>query len=122
MTGVANDAALRIRCRECGKHETLRWRSDVNATLAIEHLCHGCHFWTDLFRRGEVGEIRSVRVDGAHYVIGDGDPRLSMRGYGGRRFVVQFFDGRVIETTNLWHQGFVPEHFRSRLPDNASFG
>lgn len=26
------------------------------------------------------------------------------------------------ETTNLWHQGKIPEHYRGRLPDNAKWG
>lgn len=40
---------------------------------------------------------------------------------GGRKFHIQMHDGQVIETTELWHQGTIPEHFRERLPDNANF-
>jgi hypothetical protein len=42
-----------------------------------------------------------------------------MRGYGGAKWRVQFLDGREVETSNLWHQGTVPEQYRRYLPDNA---
>jgi hypothetical protein len=41
------------------------------------------------------------------------------RGFAGRRFVIRFHDGRIVETTNLWSNGIIPEHFRDRLLDNA---
>jgi hypothetical protein len=63
-----------------------------------------------------------ARVGGKHYAIGPerrGDKQLC--GFGGAKFIIQFFDGRRVETMNLWHQGVIPEHFRIRLPDNAEF-
>jgi len=45
-----------------------------------------------------------------------------MKGYGGRKFIIEFFDERpTITTHNLWHQGEIPPHFRDRLQDEANF-
>ncbi|MEV0149746.1 MULTISPECIES: hypothetical protein [unclassified Nonomuraea] len=60
-----------------------------------------------------------VVVDGEHYTIG-GDTG-GFRGFGGRRFGIEWFDGRKATTRNLWHQGTVPAEWRHRYPDNARF-
>lgn len=63
---------------------------------------------------------RSVRIAGKHYAIWP-ETDTGARGFGGRQFTIQFSDGRVVRTTNLWHQGEIPEQFRAFLPDNARF-
>lgn len=60
-----------------------------------------------------------ARIDGDHYIVGAEDAPNSMRGYGGRKFGIKFNDGRVVITTNLWHQGTIPEAWREKLPNNA---
>lgn len=63
-------------------------------------------------------------IDGEHYVIAPEDENRSFwsaRGFGGRKFVIRFFDGREVTTTNLWHQGTIPPKFRDQMPDNAEF-
>ncbi|MFB7823855.1 hypothetical protein [Streptomyces hydrogenans] len=60
---------------------------------------------------------RRVVVDGQHYVIGSG----SGGGFGGRRFDIEFFDGRKVTTYDLWSQGTIPPKHRERYPDNARF-
>lgn len=60
-------------------------------------------------------------ADGRHYRINP-DLRPGERGvagFGGSPATVKFFDGRVVETRNLWSQGVVPAPFRDRLPDDA---
>jgi hypothetical protein len=66
----------------------------------------------------------AVRIDGACYIIGaenDG----GLRGFSGRKFTIEFisgkFKGQIIDTTNLWHQGEIPEELKSMLPDSARF-
>jgi hypothetical protein len=47
-----------------------------------------------------------------------------MRGFGGHEFHIRFTDGREeaeVETSNLWCQGNIPEHFSKLLPNNAEF-
>ncbi|MEU7039822.1 hypothetical protein AB0A77_02035 [Streptomyces varsoviensis] len=60
---------------------------------------------------------RRVVVDGQHYVIGPGNSG----GFGGRRFDIEFFDGRRVTTRDLWSQGAIPPKHRRRYPDNARF-
>jgi hypothetical protein len=60
-----------------------------------------------------------VVVDGEHYSICADTG--AFRGHGGRRFDIEFFDGRTATTRNLWHQGTVPAEWRYRYPDNARF-
>lgn len=62
---------------------------------------------------------QQVVVDSEFYVIGDG--KGAMRGYGGRAFEIEFFDGRRITTRDLWHGGTVPPRWRDTYPDNARF-
>lgn len=64
---------------------------------------------------------RSVRVKGEHFLIEPESSDFPMRGFGGGRFLIHFKDGRLVETTNLWSQGKIPEELRKRIPDNAEF-
>lgn len=76
--------------------------------------CFLCDFWVRKIQSG-----KGVRIAGHHYQIGvEGS---AFPGFSGRRFVILFRDGTKIVTTNLWHQGEIPERFRGELPDNAEF-
>jgi hypothetical protein len=110
-------------CKECTKlveEKKLPYSEALNKELIFKQLCFSCNFWC--IRCLGVESLKSVRVNGLHYWIGNtcgGDKKF--RGFGGRRFVIRFMGGREVTTTNLWHQGEIPEHFRERLPDNATF-
>lgn len=56
-------------------------------------------------------------IDGVRYSLGPG----SSGGMAGRKFEIEFFDGRKVTTNDLWCQGEIPESFRSRIPDTARF-
>ena len=100
-------------CKECGVIENGKWARDVEERLARLNLCHACGFWTNLLGQD------SVRIGGEHYTIGDGKGQF--RGHSGRAFLIRFLDGREVVTCDLWCQGKIPQHFKSRLPDNAEF-
>jgi len=71
---------------------------------------------------GDVDQIEPanrVVIDGEHYMLGDNT--AGMKGFGGRRFDIEFFDGRRVTTTDLWFQGVIPPKWRERFPDNARF-
>ncbi|GGY88793.1 hypothetical protein CP967_31265 [Streptomyces nitrosporeus] len=81
-------------------------------------------FWTghsqhpDIYTLpSDANESRRVVVDGQHYSIGPGNSG----GFGGRRFDIEFFDGRKVTTHDLWSQGTIPPKHRERYPDNARF-
>jgi len=69
-----------------------------------------------------------VRIDGYMYDIRAELPPIPSvpeptggKGFGGRRFIIRFHDGRVVETRNLWMIGIIPDEYREALPDNAVF-
>lgn len=74
-------------------------------------------------KQGDVIEGKlCVRVGGEHYLILP-ETEAALAGFEGRIFVIEFTSGpnagKVVSTTNLWHQGSIPKKFSPELPDNA---
>jgi hypothetical protein len=107
------------KCKECGGQEQGNWMDDVSIKLALRELCHTCDFWHEKILIKDDPE--TARIDGTHYRVGQESVRGLFQGFGGHKFVIQFADGREVTTTNLWHQGPIPERFADRLPNNAVF-
>ena len=59
----------------------------------------------------------AVIVNGRCYHIGDEDSKSPFRGFGGTPWIIEFFDGRVVYTTNLWDNGKIPPELG--IQDNA---
>lgn len=104
-----------ITCGMCGKEERLHWSADVEAQLRERKLCFGCNFWENQARKG-----CDTVIDGFTYGPGNRTSG-SFRGMAGRRFDIEYFDGRKVTTYDLWGGGEIPEAFRDRLPDTARF-
>ena len=106
-----------VACVECGT----RWHVDLGdgpgEELVRESYCFSCGFWS--LYEAMKDDPKVVRIEGHHFLIGE--PSCGMKGSYGRRFVVEFFDGRRVETDCLWSQGRIPPRFRDRMPDNARF-
>lgn len=106
------------RCRECGIDEHREYFD-----LREKELCGDCGFWIEKVERAEY--VQSIRVEGTCYWRGNEDERgldNSMRGFGGRAFYYVKTDdpGQTVQVAkSLWHNGVIPERFKSRLPDNA---
>jgi hypothetical protein len=62
-----------------------------------------------------------ARINGVHYVIGREDASSFWKGSGGRQVKIKFSNGEEITTTNLWHQGGIPEELKTILKDNAEW-
>ena len=108
-------------CRECGGEISLEFCEEEKRKLIERQLCFHCHFWQEKIDMEDAPRV--VRIEGKHYMICEersGMPGM-FRGFGGTPFTIRFNDGRETKTRNLWHQGTIPERFRGRLPDNASF-
>jgi len=103
-------------CPSCGKSYTRRHTPDSY----IGNNCFDCSFWLGKTDYPDYMKNHQVIINGEHYMAYAETDGL-VRGFGGRRFRIQFFDGRIIDTNNLWGQGPIPERFRSMLPDNADF-
>jgi hypothetical protein len=111
-------------CKICGKADNPNnWIGGLP-----EGLCFYCAFWTEKLEEYNKGAASKVVVIAGHmYYIGEekyvGDTAYpTWRGFGGRRFKIHRFDtDETIETTNLWHNGVIPDRFRDQLPDTAKF-
>ena len=99
-------------CPCCG-NEYVR---DMPPDTYFYDCCEDCSFWLEKLYLPDYTD-RQVIVDGTHYMLGNS----SIKGFAGATFKIKFFSGCIVETSNLWHQGRIPEHFRSALPDNAVF-
>lgn len=103
-------------CKCCGK--TYKKRHSPEAYLGNN--CFDCSFWLCKTDYPDYVANRRAIINGDHYMAYAETDGI-FRGSGGRRFIIQFFDGRIIETNNLWHQGTIPDRFRELLQDNAVF-
>ena len=99
-------------CPCCGSE----YIKDLPPDTYFYDCCDDCSFWLEkLYLPDYV--TKQVIVGGTHYMLGNS----SIKGFAGAKFTIKFFSGRIVETSNLWRQGRIPEHFRSALPDNAVF-
>ncbi len=104
-------------CKVCNDSFDATGHSNRERLLSVG-VCPACDFMMSLW------EIRNnpdvVRVNGEHYMIRQSHE--GVKGFGGHKIVIQFNDGRVVETNNLWHQGVIPAEWRlTYLYDNAVF-
>ena len=116
-----NTRTLPEPCRECGNSVELHWQKDVEDILTLHNLCFTCNFWRE---KEEIkDEPRIARIDGVHFSVGEECPDAPAfcKGHGGSKFAIKFFDGRHVESRNLWCQGSIPHTWRERLPNNAEF-
>lgn len=108
-------------CVECGGTDRATYVSETRERMLARSLCFLCLFWHD--RIEAQSNPKACVISGQSFQ--DAGRRTggsqSSLGFGGREFHIEFFDGRVIETNNLYAQGEVPERFRDRLPDTARF-
>lgn len=132
---LAEHVTAQPTCRECGAPVVTRNDSRAADMLSEGH-CSTCWFWTR--RLAEFGPRFAV-VAGCLYSIGEDELAMARRcrwpvengrlrgdyrhvlGHAGAECIIRFNDGRTVTTTNLWAHGEVPEWFRERLPDNATF-
>lgn len=96
-------------CPVCGKYTTPMY---MNGECSDECFTRG--FWQETLND------TAIIINGKCYHVGDEDDTSSyFRGFGGARYKIQFNNGKIIETTNLWLNGIIPDEFK--VPDNAKF-
>lgn len=125
----SEDGTSTGRCRyDHGNADGTNTVYDLTATLRdsqitvqiLESENHADGFWGPGGARDGDDPNRRVVVDHTHYYI-EPDTTGGMQGHGGRRFEIEFFDGRRVVSRNLWYQGPIPPKWRERYPDNARF-
>ena len=111
-----------MKCKICDQEFDLDrfYRKD---TLAKKQMCFDCNFWQNRLEDDAKLPPHTVcMIDGHHYIIGpEDDPETQFRGFGGYKFVIEFFDGVQVTTTNLWYQGEPGEAWKEKFPNNALF-
>ena len=104
-----------MQCIICNKEID---KSRYSNKILCSTECFMIDYWND--RVKDINPKVAI-IKGEHYTIGNEKEKGGFRGFGGRKFIINFFDGRIVETTNLWYQGVIPEDFKDSLPDNAQF-
>lgn len=105
-----------LYCRECGHRINLNYIEDERRHLIEKGVCFRCHHWMRF-----VNNRNSIVIDGKHYIAGTQRKPDQWNGFGGTWFHIRMNDGAEIHTCDLWFQGEIPEHFRERIPNNATF-
>ena len=104
-----------MKCTKCNK-------TVIPYFLDNKRVCFSCHFWDETLKRDKTYPPHKVCIiDGVHYVIAPEDSTDPFRGFGGHKFQIEFFDGTKVTTTNLWHQGEIPEIWKEKFKNNARF-
>ena len=102
-------------CIICGRpinENSLYFYADEGKTCSFE--CNKKYFWLSII---EDTSNRHVIYNGNCYWIGP--ERDKEKGFGGRRFHIEYLNGNHFYTTNLNYNGEVPSEFRAQLPDNV---
>lgn len=79
-------------------------------------------FWLEKYAEDQKEpDHRVAIINGTHYYIDNEDAEGYFRGFGGAEFIIEFNDGAIVKTTNLWCQGNIPDEFKDLFPNNAKF-
>jgi hypothetical protein len=123
-------------CRHCGEQDyfetptlhlpmwsgrptgdpAVRRHDERRVELASKGICGTCEHFLDTC--GKIPHRDRIIAAGTHYAAGgETNEPARWRGFGGRRFLIRFNDGRELTTTNLWCQGRIPEGLIAKYPD-----
>lgn len=112
-----------IECVECGKVIDFYYVKETDDKMRERQMCFKDNFWADLLERDQTGEyVAVVSEKYGHFIPGhEDDSPNSSRGFGGAKVLIKFHTGIEVESTNMWHQGEIPEHWRGegRFEPNA---
>lgn len=99
-------------CRVCGKDRELELPECCDS-------CFSAYFWKCYTKDRDLQNEQNVVIfNNQHYTIGP-EHTTGFRGFSGAKVVITFKDGRVVTTTNLWHQGTIPTEFLDLYPENT---
>lgn len=114
---ILKNNILKCECNICGRMITAKYVDYINNQLILSNICYYCNFWK---QKHLSPDLRRVIIDGEMYVIGNELQNRGFRGYGGYEFIIRIGD-MTINTTNLWHNGKIPYHFREVFPNTGEF-
>jgi hypothetical protein len=110
-------------CRECGFYVVTHYAPEASQPLIHHNICYSCNFWREKHLLLTNTTLkRFFIVNGGWYSVSPDLPSnySGFKGFGGHQFVFQRIDsGEITISKNAWFGGHVPEHYASRIPDNA---
>jgi len=108
-----------MKCKLCNKEIEQNYFRETLDKMNSKQLCFKCNYWDEMLENDKQFPEKSFVIDGVHYIIGGENERE--KGFDGERFLILLNNGKRIETTNLWCQGKIPEIWKDKFPDNATF-
>jgi hypothetical protein len=102
-------------CDICGKADS---HKNWIGGLSRDNICFSCDFWVKCVKEYKKGN--KIVINRNCYTVDD-ENKKGFKGFDGRKFKIRMLNGSEFETSNLWHNGKVPERFNSYLQDNATF-
>lgn len=104
------------KCVVCGKNII---ESKYMGVIVCSSDCFDKNYWNEHIENKN--DLNVARINGFHYIIKDENEDVVFKGSSRRKFTIKFNDGRIVEATNLWQQGAIPDEYRDVLTDNAIF-
>lgn len=107
-------------CKDCGAvNYSISFTPNCAEKKVIdaEGVCFTCAYW-----RVSIAKTHDTVIAGRIYSVGDVRRAPGPHnGMAGRRFDIEYFDGRTVTTHDLWAGSEVPERYRQHIPDTAQF-
>ena len=109
-----------VKCQHCGAEEKASYDIATKTRMVENNRCFTCDYWLELSNEHVKDENCFVVADnspsmhpGVHLFIGkESNEKSIFKGFGGRKFEIEFSDGRKVISTNVWYQGPVPLRFK----------
>ena len=108
-----------MQCKICGADTTGSPYEHMG--LCYRKQCFSINYWNERVEQQKNNDPNLVVINGVVYQIGDENSKSTFRGYDGRPFEIEYFDGRKVTTTNLWYNGGIPDMFKNKIVNNARF-
>lgn len=106
-------------CGECGAENystSFIQTSPTKQCMDVNGICYECAHWHVAASRKH-----DTVIDGRLYTVGNRLQGSEHNGMAGRRFDIEYFDGRNVTTYDLWSGGEIPENYRRFIPNTARF-
>lgn len=122
---LEGEGILESGCVHCGEMvKTNNWSDEFKKALIDNNICTSCHFWNEKYEN--VNNPNQIVVKGVCYYMGPNKNYTgrdkSLLGFGGHEWKIKKLNSdEIIQCNNLWHNGEIPELWRSKIPNNAEF-
>lgn len=109
-----------MKCVECEEIIEFHFMEEINNEMRERQMCFYDNFWARMKDLDESGEyLPIITATYHHYTTGPEDAPKISKGFGGAKATIEFDTGIEVTSTNLWHQGQIPERWQDRFEPNA---